>query len=117
MNDTRAATQPFTSNETRTSYLAKNRIAVGPPGDAEEFRREYERFDKLLPRRAPIRVLDIGCGTGAWSVHWVARGCKVTGVDFDAEFIARAPFRENLGDPDVFRGIVADAASLPSDIG
>ena len=117
MNDISEPTQRFTSGETRTTYLAKNRIAVGPPGDPEEFRREYQRFERLLPQRTPLRVLDIGCGTGAWSVHWVSLGSKVTGVDFDAEFVARARQRENLADCAVFRGIVADATKLPDDIG
>lgn len=104
-------------DETRAAYLAKNRIAIGPPSDPEEFRREYARFERLLPQRSSLRVLDIGCGTGAWSVHWVARGCRVTGADFDADFIARAKLREGLGDPDAFHGIVADATRLPADIG
>lgn len=101
----------------RQSYLEKNRIAVGPPADPGEFQREYQRFGVLLPKRRPLKVLDIGCGTGAWSVHWAARGCKVTGVDFDPEFIGRARCREGLTDPNVFRGIVADATRLPADIG
>ncbi len=117
MNKTPVFTSPFTNDATRAAYLEKNRIAVGPPSDPEEFRREYERFKGLLPKRNPLRVLDIGCGTGAWSVHWATRGCKVTGADFDAEFVARGRLRENLSDPNVFRGIVADATSLPAEIG
>ena len=101
----------------RQSYLEKNRIAVGPPADPGEFQREYQRFGVLLPKRRPLKVLDIGCGTGAWSVHWAGRGCIVTGVDFDPEFIGRARCREGLTDPNVFRGIVGDATRLPADIG
>jgi SAM-dependent methyltransferase len=105
------------TDQHRADYLAKNRIAIGPPGDPEEFRREYERFERLLPRRAPLRVLDIGCGTGAWSVHWATRGCLVTGVDIDAEFLARARLREGLNDERVFRTVLASATQLPPDIG
>jgi ubiquinone/menaquinone biosynthesis C-methylase UbiE len=108
---------PSRTDQKRADYLASNPIAVGPPGDPREFRREYERFERLLPQRTPLRVLDVGCGTGAWSVHWVARGCLVTGVDFDAEFIARARLRDGLGNDKVFRGIVADATRLPPGIG
>jgi len=60
---------PSSADQKRADYLASNPIAVGPPGDPREFRREYERFERLLPQRAPLRVLDVGCGTGAWSVH------------------------------------------------
>jgi SAM-dependent methyltransferase len=109
--------QTFSTDETRAAYLASNWIAIGPPTDPEEFHREYLRFERLLSKRRPLRVLDIGCGTGAWSVHWVVRDCKVTGVDFDPEFIARARLRENLADNSRFRGIVADATQLPADIG
>lgn len=108
---------PSASDQNRAAYLAKNRVAIGPPRDPEEFRREYERFERLLPRRAPLRVLDIGCGTGASSVRWVARGCLVTGVDLDPEFLARARLREGLGDKNAFRSVVADATQLPRDIG
>ena len=100
----------------RATYLAKNRIASGPAGDLSEFRREFERFKRLLPARRPLRVLDIGCGTGAWSVHWVAQGCRVTGVDFDQAFIERARGREGLTNG-AFLGIVADATRLPRDLG
>jgi 2-polyprenyl-3-methyl-5-hydroxy-6-metoxy-1,4-benzoquinol methylase len=93
-----AAARQFTVGEARASYLARNPIAVGPAGDAVEFRREYARIEQLLPQRRPLRVLDIGCGTGAWSVRWVEKGCKVTGVDFDPEFVARAKRRERLDD-------------------
>ena len=111
-----AHTETATAQGIRATYLAKNRIATRPAGDLAEFSREYARFARLLPPRRPLRVLDIGCGTGAWSVHWVARGCKVTGVDFDAAFIERAHGREGLTDS-AFRGIVADATRLPRDIG
>lgn len=42
---------------------------------------------------------------------------RSAGVDFDPEFIARAQSREGLTDPQVFRGIVADATGLPADVG
>ena len=111
------STLPSAIDPHRGDYLAHNPIAVGPAGDPEEFRREYERFERLLPRRSPLRVLDVGCGTGQWSVHWVRRGCVVTGVDFDADFIERAGSRPELARAGAFRGVVADATRLPRDIG
>lgn len=35
-------------------------------------------------------ILDAGCGTGENALFFAARGCKVTGIDFLAEPIARA---------------------------
>lgn len=105
------------ADQNRAAYLGTNPIAIGPVGDPEEFRREFQRFERLLPQRAPLRVLDIGCGTGAQSVHWAARGCLVIGVDFDADFLARARLREGLDDEEVFRTVLADASQLPRDIG
>ena len=71
-------TSPSAHSPHRSDYLAHNAIAVGPPADREVFDREYERFRHLLPRRSPLHVLEVGCGTGAWSVRWVERGCTVT---------------------------------------
>ena len=114
--ETLISTNPSAHRPHRTDFLEHNPIAVGPSADPEDFRREYERFRHLLPRRSPLRVLDVGCGTGAWSVPWVAHGCTVTGVDFDPEFIERARSRKELADG-AFRGVVADATCLPRDIG
>jgi 2-polyprenyl-6-hydroxyphenyl methylase/3-demethylubiquinone-9 3-methyltransferase len=108
--------QSTPAQERRATYLAKNRVATGAAGDPVEFRREFARFARLLPPRRPLRVLDIGCGTGAWSVQWVAQGCKVTGVDFDETFIERARGREGLTNG-AFRGVVGDATRLPHDLG
>ena len=115
-DDSSVSTSPSAHAPHRADFLAHNPIAIGPQADPEEFRREYERFRHLLPRRSPLHVLDVGCGTGAWSAPWVARGCTVTGVDFDPEFIERARSRKELAHG-AFRGVVADATCLPRDIG
>ncbi len=99
-------------DDTRDAFLKSNSIAIGGVGDPEEFRREYERFRSLLPGRTPLRVLDIGCGTGAWSVHWVALGARVTGVDIDADLLERARARPELPAAQ-FETHVADAGAIP----
>ena len=42
-----------------------------------------------------LRVLDVGCATGALSAALVERGATVVGVDVDARFVARAQARLN----------------------
>src|SRR5207247_8769393 len=74
----------------REQFLSSNLTAVGPPGDLEEFSREHSRFQRLLPTRTPLSVLDIGCGSGPWSVRWVEYGARVTGLDFDPDLLRLA---------------------------
>ncbi len=40
-------------DQNRAAYLATNPIAIGPAGDPEDFRREFQRFERLLP---PSRI-------------------------------------------------------------
>ena len=46
-------------------------------------------------RRAdgPVKVLDLGCGTGVLASRLAEAGCSVTGVDFSAEMLAEASRR------------------------
>lgn len=97
----------------RLSFLEANPIAIGGAGDPAEFARELRRIGPLLPARSPLHMLDVACGTGAWSIHWRERGEIVTGLDFDLDLLARARQRPGLGDPAGFRGVVADATKLP----
>jgi len=42
-------------------------------------------------RKLPLgRALDLGCGTGIWSIKLAARGWQVTGVDFVAKAVRAA---------------------------
>lgn len=48
----------------------------------------YERMS-LSPQK-PIKVLEVGCGLGGNLAPFARMGCKVSGVDIDAEAIERA---------------------------
>lgn len=69
-------------------------------------------------RRQPFgQALDIGCGTGVWSVLLAQRGWQVTGVDIVPRAIQAARKRAAEAEVDV-RFIQADATKLrPADVG
>lgn len=96
----------------RQEYLAHNPVALCETDmDAAHFERELARYRHLLPARDPLRVLDLGCGSGAGSLEWRRRGARVTGVDFDPDLIELA--RKRPGLEEGFVGIVANAAEIP----
>ncbi len=110
-----AASAPSAGDTARDRYLAENRVAVAPPAGEAEFAREERRVLRLLgPRdgQPPLRVLDIGCGSGPWLVRWRERGAIPYGVDFDADLVARARRRPELGSPPP-PVCAADATRLP----
>jgi magnesium-protoporphyrin O-methyltransferase len=64
---------------------------------------------------AGVRVLDAGCGTGAFAIEAANRGAKVTAVDISPSLIkvarSRAPnFFDNRGSVDFFWGDMLDPA-------
>lgn len=67
----------------------------------------------VYPPRRGMRVLDVGCGTGAQLDAYVAAGVVATGVDLSPAMLARA--RARLGDTADLR--LADARLLPFDDG
>jgi SAM-dependent methyltransferase len=43
----------------------------------------------------PLRILDLGCGTGLHAIEMVQAGHMVTGVDFSAQMLSRAEARRD----------------------
>lgn len=66
---------------------------------------------KMVPPRAGMRVLDVGCGTGAQLERYAAAGCVVAGIDLSEAMLTRA--RTRLGSTADLR--VGDAVRLPFD--
>jgi len=64
---------------------------------------------RLVDPQPGMKVLDVGCGTGTHLALYAAAGCRVTGVDINADMIARAASR--LGPNADVRE--ADATDLP----
>ena len=52
-----------------------------------------EEIDKYLPEKEHLRILDVGCGAGFFSILLAKRGHQVTGIDLTPDMILHA--REN----------------------
>jgi len=73
---------------------------------------EKEAVFAYLRPRAGMNVLDIGCGTGNYSLVLAQKGLKVTGIDISPQMLAQARAKaekENLA----IKFIIADAMALP----
>ena len=111
----RRAPAPSAGDAARERYLAENRVAISPPTSEAEFTREVRRVERLLgPRvgKPPLRVLDVGCGSGPWLVRWHEYGAIPCGVDFDVDLCARARVRPELVSHPP-KAVAADATKLP----
>lgn len=76
----------------------------------EEF---YNSVRKFTDIKSGDKVLDVGCGTGVYSLDIAKQGGVVTGIDLSPEAIDFAnewAAKEKLS----FKGIVGDAEKLPS---
>jgi 2-polyprenyl-3-methyl-5-hydroxy-6-metoxy-1,4-benzoquinol methylase len=70
-------------------------------------RREADATAQMLGSIAGEEVLDLGCGSGAYTRLCLSLGCaRVTAVDRAPEMIARLPQSDSI------LGVVADAASF-----
>lgn len=70
-------------------------------------------FDREESERQPPfgQVLDLGCGSGIWSVHLATRGWQVTGVDIVSKAIRQARKRAQTANVEV-RFIQGDVTAL-----
>lgn len=51
---------------------------------------EKDRFLKMVPSVAGMRIADVGCGTGAWTRQLARWGATVTGYDYSPEALRQA---------------------------
>lgn len=69
-----------------TAPVYDQKHGVSGAGQAFNFQRYYEPFLQFaIP--AGSRVLEIGCGTGAYTQWLVDRGCDVTALDISSEMV------------------------------
>ena len=55
-----------------------------------EDRLRWAAFRRICPVRSGMRVLDLGCGVGRWSVRLANLGCQVVGTDISPLFVEMA---------------------------
>lgn len=56
------------------------------------FQKSFEEIQKIISVSGKT-VLDVGCGTGGWSYHFMTHGAKVTGIDLSEKMIRLAQNR------------------------
>lgn len=52
--------------------------------------RWLEEIRKYLPEKNPLRILDVGCGTGFFTILLAKQGHQVTGTDLTPDMVANA---------------------------
>lgn len=108
------ATKPFDggSRAHLRSYWDERSDTFGLDGEKTDAWGEL--IQRQLPSGRPLRILDVGCGTGALSLAMARRGHQVTGVDFSDGMLEMAArnAREAGVHVELRRG---DAAGLPWD--
>lgn len=73
---------------------------------------EKDAVYSYLEPKAGLSVLDIGCGTGNYSLELAKKGLKVTGVDISTGMLAEAKAKASRAGLEISFH-VADAMSLP----
>ncbi len=62
---------------------------VGFP-DRAQTAQEIDQIETLLSLRPPLRVLDVGCGTGRQAIELARRGYHVVGIDVASDYLEQA---------------------------
>ena len=84
--------------------------------DSEKRDRWLAEFSRYLPQGKPLRILDIGTGTGFFACLLAAEGHTVTGIDLTPEMIQRAEHMASvLGVEADFRIMDAESPDFPSE--
>ena len=62
----------------------------------EKHERWLEEFNRYIPHDRPLRVLDLGTGTGFFAFVFAAKGHEATGIDLTPDMIERARETMNI---------------------
>lgn len=71
----------------RAEGFAEQRVREFNSGKRERWLKEFHRY---LPEKKPLRILDVGTGTGFFSFLLAAEGHQTTGIDLTADMILQA---------------------------
>jgi glycosyltransferase involved in cell wall biosynthesis/ubiquinone/menaquinone biosynthesis C-methylase UbiE len=87
-----------------------------PPPATDYFGKLYRiRLDLLKQQAAGRRILDVGCGGGAYLLPLLQDGCDIAGLDFSAPFLTeiRETWRSRGMDDSRLHLVQADARNMP----
>lgn len=102
--------QPITSSDKESIAAAFSKAAPSYDRHAHFQRQVVHRLLAQLPEDLfGCKVLDVGCGTGYFSKHLIARGAKVVCLDLSKKMLEQARFR--CGDAAQY--CLADAEAIP----
>lgn len=62
---------------------------------------ETELMKRLIDIDPGMKVLEIGCGTGLYSIPFARKGCDVTGIDISEEMLDIAREKSHVDDVDI----------------